>query len=350
MARISREELLARLEQNKKLPAILLLGDEPYLRDKCRADLIGHFVQEAARTWAVSRFSADRGETQAALDQSQTLPMLSPKQVVFLEGAEAIENLGEKNRKETVDGILAYLKDPAPFTVLVIEAAKLDMRMQLGKNLAEEMVVVEVGTGDDPNARQAAAVEAAKTMAREQGIVLEKGAAEELAEVVSGDLQRLQTEMEKLSTFAAERKKIGKADIAMLVISEKTTTIWEVAAFLAAQQPKQAIEFINRLFAEGEPALLMLGAITWMYRKIVEASEVRGVTNGWQAARALGMRPEQAEIALQCARKISKQRLMKALQALRDADVQLKNGRDERTVMEFLMWDLSGSQPALKAF
>ena len=72
MARISREELLARLEQNKKLPAILLLGDEPYLRDKCRADLIGHFVQEAARTWAVSRFSADRGETQAALDQAQT--------------------------------------------------------------------------------------------------------------------------------------------------------------------------------------------------------------------------------------------------------------------------------------
>jgi DNA polymerase III subunit delta len=154
MARISREELLARLEQNKKLPAILLLGDEPYLRDKCRGDLIGHFVQEAARTWAVSRFSADRGETQAALDQAQTLPMLSPKQVVFLEGAQAIESLGEKNRNKTVDGILAYLKNPAPFTVLVIEAAKLDMRMQLGKNLAEEMVVVEVGTGDDPSARQ----------------------------------------------------------------------------------------------------------------------------------------------------------------------------------------------------
>lgn len=348
MARISRDELLARFQQNKKLPAILLLGDEPYLRDKCRADLIGHFVEEAARTWAVSRFSADRGETQAALDQAQTLPMLSPKQVVFLEDAEAIESLGEKNRKETMDNILAYLKDPAPFTVLVIEAAKLDMRMQLGKNLAEETTVVEVGTGDDPNARLAAAAEVAKSLAREQGIELEKGAAEELAELVSGDLLRLQTEMEKLATFAGEHKIISNADITALVISEKTTTIWEVAAFLAAQQPKQAIEFINRLFAEGEPALLMLGGITWMYRKIVEASEVRGATNGWQAARALGMRPEQAEIAIQCSRKISKQRLMKGLQYLRDADVQLKSGRDERTVMEFLMWDLSGSQPTMK--
>ncbi len=348
MARISLEELAARLQQNRKLPGILLLGDELYLRDKCRAALINHYVVEAARTWAVSRFSADRGESQAALDQAQTLPMLSPKQVVFLEEAEAIESLGEKNRKETVDGIIAYLKDPAPFTVLVIEAAKLDMRMQLGKNLAEEMLVVEVGTGDNLEGRLAAAVGIARSMAQEQGVELEKGAAEELAELVSGDLQRLQTEMEKLATFAGERKIIREADIAALVISEKTTTIWEVAGFLAAQQPKQALEFINRLFQEGEAALLMLGGITWMYRKIVEASEIRGATNGWQAARALGMRPEQAEIALQCSRKISKERLMKGLQALRDADVKLKSGKDERTVMEFLVWELSGSRSAAR--
>ncbi len=349
MTRVSRDELLARLQQNKKILAVLLLGDEPYLRDKCRADLIGHFVPEAACAWAVSRFSADRGETQSALDQAQTLPMLSPKQVVFLEDAQSIEGLGEKSRKDTVEGILAYLKDPAPFTVLVIEAAKLDMRMQLGKNLAEEMTVVELGTGDDPNARLMAAIKVARSVAREQGMELEKGAAEELAELVSGDLLRLQTEMEKLTTFAGERKIIRQFDIAALVVSEKTTTIWEVATFLAAQQPRQAIEFINRLFQGGEPALLMLGGITWMYRKIVEASEVRGATNGWQAARVLGMRPEQAEIALQCSRKISKQRLLKGLQSLRDADVQLKSGRDERTVMEFLMWDLSSSQPIVKA-
>lgn len=211
------------------------------------------------------------------------------------------------------------------------------------------MLVVEVGTGDKQEGRLATAVGIARSLAQEKRIEFEEGAAEELAELVSGDLLRLQTEMEKLATFAGERKQIRKADIVALVISEKTTTIWEVAGFLAAQQPKQAIEFINRLFQEGEPTLLMLGGITWMYRKIVEASEVRGVTNGWQAARALGMRPEQAEIALQCSRKISKERLLKGLQSLRDADVQLKSGRDERTVMEFLIWELSGSNAPVRA-
>jgi DNA polymerase III subunit delta len=343
MPRISTKELAARLEKDKKIPGILLLGDEPYLRDQCRASLIEHFVEQTARAWAVSRFSADRGETRAALDQAQTMPMLSAKQVVFLEEAEAIEALGEKNRKETIENVLAYLKDPAPFTILVIEAGKLDMRMQLGKNLADELLVVEVGTSDNPESRMAAATEAARAMASQKGVDLEKGAPEELAERVRGDLLRLETELEKLATFAGDRKKISKADIATLVISEKTTTIWEVAGLLAAQQPKQALEFINRLFQEGEAGLLMLGGITWMYRKIVEASEVRGAANGWQAARALGMRPEQAEIALQCSRKITKGRLMNGLCALRNADVELKSGRDERTVMEFLVWELSGA-------
>src|SRR6476660_10409567 len=113
MARISTEELLARLEKGKAIPAILLLGEEPYLRDSCRAELIERFVTEASREWAVSRYSAGRGETQAAMDQAQTMAMLSPQQVVVIENAEAIEKLGERNREEAVASLDAYLENPA---------------------------------------------------------------------------------------------------------------------------------------------------------------------------------------------------------------------------------------------
>jgi len=41
----------------------------------------------------------------------------------------------------------AYLEDPAPFTVLVVEATGLDQRMKLGKLLAEKTLVVECGLG-----------------------------------------------------------------------------------------------------------------------------------------------------------------------------------------------------------
>jgi len=103
--------------------------------------------------------------------------------------------------------------------------------------------------------------------------------------------------------------------------------------------------FIERLLREGDEPVAMIGAMAWMYRKLIEASEVRGATNGWQAARALGMRPEQAELALQCARKISKERLLDGLRALQVADDRLKGGfKDSRAVMEFLIWELTGAQ------
>ncbi len=347
MPRTSAADLLERLGKGKPVPALLLLGDDPYLRDRCRAELIEKYVPEDARTWAVSRFSAQRGETQSAMDQAQTLPMLSPQQIVFLEDAEAIENLSEKNREETVEAIEAYLDNPAPFTVLVVEASGLDQRMKLAKLLAEKALVVDVATSEDADKQIAAAIALAKSLAKEQAIEFEPAAGEDLAEFVSGDLMRLKTEVDKLATYAAEKKRVRREDVAALVISEKTTTVWALADLLATRQPKKALEFLERLMREGEEPPLMVGAMAWMYRKLLEASELRGVTNGFQAARALGMRPEQAQIALDSAKKISRDRLLDGLKALRDADDRLKGGAsDKRYVMELLVWQLSAAATA----
>jgi DNA polymerase-3 subunit delta len=338
MAKANTEDFLTRLKKDASVPALLLLGDEPYLRDACRAQLIDAYVPEASRTWAVSRYSADRGETRAALEQAQTMPMLSPKQVVFLEDAEMIEKLAEGKREAAVAQLEAYFADPAPFTVLVLEATALDQRMKLAKLLTDQTLVVEVSLGDSPEQRLAKAAEIARSVAKEEGVTLEKGAAEDLAEFVSADLQRLKTEITKLATYLGERKQIQRSDVKTMVISEKTTTVWELANMLANRQSRMALEFLDRLLREGEAPLQILGAITWMYRKIIEASEVRGASNGWQAARALAMRPEQAELALQAARKIPKAKLLAGLKSLQFADDRLKRGsEDARAVMEFLL-------------
>jgi len=209
--------------------------------------------------------------------------------------------------------------------------------------------VVEVGLGERVEDRVGAAGVLAKTIAREQGVQFEKGAAEDLAELVNGDLMRLKTEVEKLATYRAGSKTIGREDVGALVISEKSSTIWDVADLLASRQPRKALEFINRLMRDGEEPVMMVGGMAWMYRKLMEASELRGVTNGWQAARALGMRPEQAELAIQSARRIPKERLLDGLRVLAEADSLLKGGaQDVGAVMEFLVWRLSGVREAAK--
>jgi DNA polymerase-3 subunit delta len=350
MARVSYRDFLARLQSGKLIPAVLLLGEEKYLRDDCRMKVVEIFTVEAARDWGVSRYSADRGETQRALEQAQTLPMLSRQQVVFLEDVEKVEKLGEKHRDAAVEQLEGYLKDPAPFTVLVLEASALDQRMKLAKLLAEKTLVVDVSLGENPEQRLATAVTLAKALAVEEKVEFEKCAAEDLAEFVAADLMRLKTEIVKLATYVGDRKVIRRQDVSALVISQKTTTVWELADLLASRQTKMALEFLERLLRDGEEPLLLLGGITWMYRKLIEASEVRGVSNGWQAARALGMRPEQAELALQSARKIGKPRLLNGLAALKVADSRLKGGaNDTRAALEFLLVELSGARSAAKA-
>jgi len=53
MARVSLEEFKEKLAKGKPVPAVLLCGDQPFLRDACRAQLIEKFVPEAARAWGV---------------------------------------------------------------------------------------------------------------------------------------------------------------------------------------------------------------------------------------------------------------------------------------------------------
>ncbi|MGC2231990.1 MAG: hypothetical protein WBA09_10825, partial [Candidatus Acidiferrum sp.] len=77
---------------------------------------------------------------------------------------------------------------------------------------------------------------------------------------------------------------------------------------------------------------------------------LKGAANGWQAARALGMRPEQAELALQASRKIPKSQLLSGLRALQKADDRLKRGGDDaRAIMEFLVTELTTAGAATAA-
>jgi DNA polymerase-3 subunit delta len=342
MPHITTENLGARLDKGKPMPALLLLGAEPYIRDTWRVQIVEKLIPEAARDWAVCRYSADRGETQNALRQAQTLPMLASRQVIFLQDVEKIEKLGEKNREAAIDQLAAYLENPAPFTLLVLEATALDQRMKLAKLLADKTHVLEIGLGEDPQQRQKTAVQFAGSIAKEQKVEFDTGAAEDLAEYVAADLMRMKTEIIKLATYVGDRKRITRQDVSALVISAKTTTVWELADLIATRDQKKALEFLDRLLRNGEEPLPMLGAITWVYRKLIEASDLKGVNNGYQAARALAMNPERAEAALRNARKISKPRLLAGLQAFQNADNRLKGGgEDARTTLEFLITELT---------
>lgn len=331
MPQTTLENFLQSIAKGKAVAAILLHGTDPYLHDRCRKALIEKFVPEAARDWAVTKLSAPGGGWKEMLERAQTVPMLSPHQIIFLDGMEALERLGDESSEEIAEALKAYLKDPAPFSIVVFEAEVLDRRRWVSKLLTANALVVELSTG----AGNMAAF--ASDMAREMDAEIDPTAAAELVEAVNGEPARIRLELQKLSLYAAGRK-IESADVEALVVSARKYTVWKLTEVLAARDRPAAMDFFDCLLREGEQPAGMVGALAWTYRKLVEARELPPGTNQFQASRDLGMRPESAGMAMAQARRFAREQLLEGIVALAEADSALKSGGpNPRATMEFLI-------------
>jgi DNA polymerase III subunit delta len=184
-------------------------------------------------------------------------------------------------------------------------------------------------------------------MAADLGVRIEPDAADAVCDLLNGELTAIRTEIDKLSAYVGERRMITRADVDLLVISSRKYEVWDLTDVLAARQQARALEFLYRLLREGEQPVALLGALAWMYRKLLEAQELPVGVAGWQAASRLKMRPEKAELAVRQSRKFPKAQLAAGLAALYEADNRLKfGGTNQRAVMEFLVAQLASPSAA----
>lgn len=335
MAGASPERLISALRAGNPPAAVVLLGEDGYLRELCRKKIIEACVPESARDWAVTRVSARDTRWDDILGRAATMPMLAERQVILIDGAESVERLGEESREEILKALGEYLASPAPFTLLVIEADALDGRQKFFKLLSEKGLVVELSIGAGSAPAMAA------QMARDLGVEIDRDAAALVAEIMNDEPARMHIELEKLATYVHPPRgngRIAQADVETLVVAARRNTVWQLADMLVGRHRDAALAFLNNLLREGEEPAGIVGALSWTYRKLIEARELPAHTGGFQAARQLGMRPESAEMAVRQAHLAPKEELIAGLTALAEADSEFKSRNpDPRATMEFLI-------------
>jgi DNA polymerase III subunit delta len=326
------EQLIGRLDRRKAVPAIVLMGTDIYLRDLCRRKIIEAFVPPGARDWGVTRISVRSSGWDDVFQRAQTLPMLSPHQVLIASEVDSIEKLGDEARNEIMEALTSYLASPAPFTVLVFEADRLDGRQKFTRLLNEKALTVELTIDAE------SAVALAAQMARDLGSEIDRHAAAFLAEILNGEPARMRIELAKLASYVEGRGCITTKDVEDLVEPARKNTVWQFADMIAGRQRAVALAFLDNLLREGEQPPAIVGALAWMYRKLIEARGLPATSRGFEASRQLGMRADSAETALRQAHRMSKGDLLAGLAALAEADSQLKSANpDPRAVLEFLI-------------
>jgi DNA polymerase-3 subunit delta len=346
MADVSPDRLLEFLSRGKgtkqKISCIALVGEDDYLREFCRRTLVEAYVPESAREWAVVRASFREEGLERILATAQSYPMLSPCQVVFAREMEALEELEDKPREAARVLLESYLEDPAPFTVLVLEAAGLDQRMKLARMLLEKATIVSVDLAPGATRKVQDAIRVIAQMARDSGVSIDEDAAAQLADCLDGELAQIAPEVAKLAAYAGDAKRITVADVQTLVSAAKKYTVWQLAEILGSGDRARALVFLDSLLREGEDPVGIIGAMAWMCRKLIEVQELPPGTNKFAVAGKLRMRPDTVELAMSRARSISRERLLSGLEALAEADAKLRSGsRARRAILEFLLADLA---------
>src|ERR1700683_3791727 len=262
MPEVNVEGFLHKVKAEKPPAVVLLDGSDSYMRSVCIEPLMEKYVPEASRAWAVARFSP--GDWSEVFERAQTFPMLSPYQLLIVDDLEEIESLGEEKREAAVELLESYLKSPAPFTILILETAKLDKRQRLCKILRDNAlyVVLEVD--------ERGAMMLAQAQAQSLGFTLDQDAATALVTAVNSRPDAIRVELEKLSLYKQGQTRITKQDVKDLVVLARTNTVWQLIDILIAGNRKEALGLLDNLIRDGEQHPMMVGALAFRVRKLIE--------------------------------------------------------------------------------
>src|SRR5687767_8572557 len=202
-----------RIAQGKIDPVYLLGGGEPLLVTRVVQALVEAVVPPAVRAFNYDSLEAKAAGPAGILNAARTLPMMGKQRLVVVRD---IDTLGA-----ALAELVPYLEKPAPETVLVLLAAKVDGRIKLFSVAKKKGFLHEL---EAP--RQVGPF--IKEEAARRGAKIGEDAARRLAEVAGGDLGRLASSIDMLALYAGDRA-ITAADVDELVAETRERTVFELA-------------------------------------------------------------------------------------------------------------------------
>jgi len=350
------EQFLDRLNRHGPEPAYLFIGPEAYSREQCRRALIEAALPPEERESGFARHDLDQVPLTAAIDDARSLSLFAARRVIWLARAEAALPKGKADSEDESGGsgnvseVEAYLREPSPGTVLVIDSARYEFEGE-DKTRNERVQKFFSAVPSSVEFRRFTP-EMARALAQNlaRSLELRLGLAELalLLEATGGEASRIAVEMEKLKLFAGQRT-VTAGDIAALVPEAQTTTIFALVAALGRGDRLGALECLDTLTRAGEYMPLALTFLATQFRMALTAREanLRGPGEIQAHFHRLGGRiwPERARQIAETMQAFPKARLERAVAKLFDADRSLRDARpDDRVVMEEMILDLTASR------
>ena len=349
------ERFLSEVSARKLRAAYVLVGDEVFFRDRCRAALIQHLVPQELRDFSLHDLDLADASVGEILDLARTPSLMAPFQVFFIRGVKAL--YGRGSHQEEFSAIEQYARNPNPDAVLIFvadhisipaDARRMDMQdkdryERLRETLGESCTIVELARVEENDGIRWVIEHAAK-----EAVKVDADAARELVDALGADMMLVSNELEKLILFVGQKKRITIGDVETMVLAAKQRSLYELTDAISSKDRVPALSILNALLAseEGEEAAIghiYMLARTFRQMLVILEKNVRDSRAIWQALwQGFRVPPFAAEDVIRQARRYkSRRELTRALRLLARADLALRsNPASKRLVLEKLVIDL----------
>ena len=373
----STDRFLTQLGTAEMRPGYVLLGDETFLYERVRQGVLEKLVPNDLRDFCLHDLELG-SETSIfeALDLAQTPSLMAPFQVIFVRGLKSLYGRGAK--KDEFAALDRYFQSPNPQALILFVADHLTLPTDLRRMEREDKDRydrIKETLGDHCGIVELQKVEEADAarwvigMAEERGVKCDPEAARELVDALAVDMMIIRSELEKLLLYvsapvrennldATQFGHITLGDVETMVLAAKQRSLYELTDALSQRDRPRALSLLHGLLHAsdgGEDSAighLYMLARTYRQMLIIHEKNVRDSRAIWQVLwQGFRMPPFAADVLIQQARRYkSRREISRAMRLIARADVELRSGPVDKTlVLERLILDLA-TEPRNGAF
>jgi len=313
-------------------PLYLLLGSESYLRDAAAQAIADTALSNTLlREFNEFSFSLTSDAVQSAIAAAEQLPMMSDKRVVKIKDFV-------KLRVDDEPVLIAYLKNPAPSTVVILIADDLDKRKASSKVLLDTCTVVDFSPIKDAEAKNWC-----KTRLKELKTTVDDQVLSEIIRLVGTDVQTLSTELDKLASAAIDTKKITMELVDDLIGRSRELSNFDLSDHLMANNRKRALETLYRLLDDGAEPVMLVGLIASNYHKLALGKYLLAKGGRDEVFRNVAMPPFKRDSYLATLQRSDAAKIAHGIKLIAAADLAIKTSQaTPRLQLEMLVCELAG--------
>ena len=241
--------LKGRIKKRRFDPAYFFYGDNQFLIDELVQIITSAIIVPDFISFDRSVLHGDEIRPEAILNAVETPPMASPKRVVVL---SRVDKLSEKIKKILLD----YLEHPAPTTLLIVTAPKVDKKRAFYKRLMLRTTPIALS-----NLNEKETMVWIKERVSSLGWSIDSEGARTLYNSIGNDQSYLANEIDKLTLCAGEKRKITAEDVAAVAGKSRVNSIFDLPDAIGRMDCYQSIALVNNLLAWGQQPSHILAMI-----------------------------------------------------------------------------------------